>query len=119
MAGIEFEDRLQVAISSALVLDECITVYEFPVLRQTPARWWQWKELRYEWRLDEALEAFGLPRITQEMRDAYWREVRKGQSVYEDAGGYLWRCWRAAFGLPVEEPYTYKQAIADLTEAAE
>lgn len=43
-------------------------------------------------------------------------QARTGQSAYEDCGGYLMRCYRAMLGLPVEPPYTYTQAVADLME---
>lgn len=53
--------------------------------------------------------------LSQEDLDAFWGESAKGQSVYEDAGGYMLRCYRAMLALPTDEPYTYAQAIADLS----
>jgi hypothetical protein len=118
MLQLTFEQRVGIAVSAALDTDEDLPVHDFPALGRKPARWWQLKARHFEARLDLALQLMGLPTVTQEMRDIYWAEVRKGQSVYEDAGGYLWRCWRAAFDQSVNEPYTYDQVIADLKEAA-
>jgi len=46
----------------------------------------------------------------------YHRELRKGQSVYEDAGGYFIRCIKRLFGYPVddEEVITYRNALKAL-----
>lgn len=49
----------------------------------------------------------------QRFRDAYWREVRHGQAANEDAGGYLWRCWAAAFGFTVERGPTPREVLAN------
>lgn len=49
--------------------------------------------------------------IDQTALDRFWAEMAKGQSVYEDAGGYMLRCYEALAGFPTQEPYTYAQAI--------
>ncbi len=48
----------------------------------------------------------------------FHEQARLGQSVHEDCGGYLLRCYRAMLGLPVEAPYTYRQAVTDLMDRA-
>lgn len=78
-----------------------------PVWERRP-RWWNFRAKREE---AEVVRMFG--QISESGRLAFWEELRKGQSVYEDAGGYLIRCYRAAFGLPVDEPYTYHSAFKD------
>lgn len=60
-------------------------------------------------------EATGLTKITLEMRKKYWRELRKGQDVYEDAGGFFWRAYAVMLGFRSAEPvYGYSEAAADL-----
>jgi hypothetical protein len=49
--------------------------------------------------------------LSQEDLDAFWNESSKGQSVYEDSGGYRLRCYRALVALHTDEPYTYEQAF--------
>ncbi len=83
----------------------------WPTPPRVKPRWWHFKAKRLETDLSKV---FG--QISDEQRDAYWREIRKGQSVYEDAGGFVMRAYRAMAGLPVEEPYTYPAAIHDLLE---
>lgn len=67
--------------------------------------------------LCEALERIGWNEIK-----AFKDELRKGQSIYEDAGGYFKRSISRLFGIaPREEAVTYKQAaqkiIDELTAA--
>ena len=81
----------------------------WPVPPRTLPRWF---ELAKKRALREAEAWFGS--LSQDDLDAFWAESAKGQSVYEDAGGYRLRCYRALLALSVEEPYTYKQAIADI-----
>lgn len=81
----------------------------WPVPPRVVPRWWQFKRAR-QWR--EACAAFG--NLSQADLDAFWAEARKGQSVYEDAGGSMSRCYRAMLALPTEAPYTYNDALSDL-----
>lgn len=74
-------------------------------------RWWQFRERK---RLAQMEYVFGVLDAAALRR--YWYEVRKGQSVYEDAGGYMLRCYQAMMGYPVDEPYTYSRATADLLQ---
>ena len=76
-------------------------------------RWWNFGAYL---RLLEMEEVFG--RICQADLDRFWAEMAKGQSVYEDAGGYLIRCYAALIGEETEDPYTYEQAAADLIAEA-
>ncbi|MET4121821.1 hypothetical protein ABIB85_008260 [Bradyrhizobium sp. JR1.5] len=47
------------------------------------------------------------------MGRVFWEQVRYGQDVYEDAGGYDRRCWCAAFGLSFRAPtLTYSGYMA-------
>lgn len=50
----------------------------------------------------------------------YFDELRKGQSIYEDAGGYFLRCIKRLFGIRTddEEILTYRKAMAELVKAA-
>lgn len=84
---------------------------EHPINWPTPCqpRWWQFRQKR---KMYEMQGVFG-PLKTSNI-EAFWRERRKGQSIYEDCGGYLLRCYRAMVGLPVEEAYTYDDAAADI-----
>lgn len=75
--------------------------------------WWQRKRRRYL----ERMEAVFGP-LDQIALDAFWREAGKGQSVYEDCGGFLLRCYNAMLGQPTEEPYTYRQAVDDFLAEA-
>lgn len=112
------EVKLRRAMVFARLPETTDTVHDYPVLWRYAPKWWEFKKSRFERRLADGFKMFGLPPITQEMRDMYWREVRKGQSVYEDAGGYMLRCWLVALGADCEEPYTYSEAISDLFEDA-
>lgn len=82
---------------------------EWPRPPRKMPRWWNiWGYAS----LRDTEEVFGL--IDQSDLDRFWAEHAKGQSVYEDAGGYLIRCYSALMGEDTEEPYTYAQAAADL-----
>lgn len=63
---------------------------------------------------ERAIERMGWPEI-----HAFENEFRRGQSVYEDAGGFFLRAFRRLFGLPPrDEVVTYQQAArAALREA--
>jgi hypothetical protein len=58
--------------------------------------------------LEAAVDQMGWPEI-----HAFNAEKRKGQGIYEDAGGYLMRCFRRLFGLPEqdEEVISYQKAL--------
>lgn len=64
--------------------------------------------------LEAAVAGMGWPEI-----HAYRAEMRRGQSIYEDAGGYFMRGLRRLFGLPQidEEVITYKRAAAAMIES--
>jgi hypothetical protein len=49
--------------------------------------------------------------LSNEALQRYWQEVAKGQSVYEDCGGYLLRCYRAMCGLEIDEPLSLEDAV--------
>jgi hypothetical protein len=115
----QFERRLNWAMTAAWFPREMRTVHDYPCLPRKMPHWWQFKAQRQMKKLDMAFALFDLSPVTQEMCDRFWAESSKGQSVYEDAGGYFMRCWHAAFGLATDDPYTYTRAISDLTEAAE
>lgn len=73
-----------------------------------------WMNLIGRYKLRDMEEAFG--HLDQTALDRFWSERAKGQSVYEDAGGYLVRCYAAMAGHEVEEPYTYSKAVDDLMQ---
>ena len=64
--------------------------------------------------LEAATDHMGWPQIR-----AYQAEMRKGQSIFEDAGGYFMRGLRRLFGLPQidEEVITYQRAAKAMIEA--
>lgn len=69
-------------------------------------------------RLKALEEVFG--HLSNEALQRYWQEVSKGQSVYEDCGGYLLRCYKAMLNEDVEEPVSVTDTLeALLREAAE
>lgn len=49
--------------------------------------------------LNQVLKITGRPPIADRERRRFWREVRRGQQLDEDAGGYLMRCYEAMLGL--------------------
>lgn len=85
------------------------TCHGWPMIPREKPRWWQRRMRRVERSINETIASVGHDPITEEDRAAYWKQVRMGQGIYEDAGGYIWRCWCAALSLPYEEPeLTYK-----------
>lgn len=68
-------------------------------------------------RLKALEDVFG--HLDNDALQRYWNEVSKGQSVYEDCGSYLERCYRTMLGMLVEEPVSHADVIADLLEEAE
>lgn len=85
------------------------TVHGWPVPMERAPRFWEYRKSRREVPIHQALRYIGADPLTQEMRDRFYRQVRIGQDVYEDAGGYVWRCWQAMLGLPyrrAEMPYS-------------
>jgi len=63
-------------------------------------------------RLRELEGVFG--HLSDEALQRYWDEVGRGQSVYEDCGGYLLRCYQAMLGMEVEKPWTEADEIQRL-----
>jgi hypothetical protein len=64
--------------------------------------------------LERALDRMGWPEI-----DAFNAEIRKGQDVYEDGGGYFMRAIKALFGIKPRDPIlTYQEAARALIEEA-
>lgn len=58
--------------------------------------------------LERAIDRMGWPEI-----HAFNAELRKGQDVYEDAGGYFMRAFRRLFGLrPARDEVTTHQEAA-------
>jgi hypothetical protein len=108
----DFDARLHLAMVLFLS-DPFALVFDYPDIRPEPPHFWQRSARLEEARLNASLRVHGFPPITQKARDTYWRELRKGQSVDEDAGGFLMRAWRAAFAQPVAEPLT----VADFVKA--
>lgn len=89
------------------------TVHHWPDIPQSRPRWWMRQARSREAKINAALTGLGFSPINDHMRAIYWRQVRFGQDIYEDAGGYCWRCWRAALGLPFREPsITYSGYVA-------
>ncbi len=62
-------------------------------------------------RLHDLESVFGY--LSNEALQRYWSEVAKGQSVYEDCGGYLLRCYQAMNGQYVERPTRYDSFIEE------
>ncbi|WP_157113124.1 hypothetical protein [Bradyrhizobium embrapense] len=89
------------------------TVHGWPCIPRTRARWWQFRARREDKLVDSALAAIGRGPFTPEMSRVFWEQVRYGQDICEDAGGYDWRCWCAALGLPFRRPtFTYSGYVA-------
>ena len=76
-------------------------------------RWWQFEAKRRLARLEAAFD-----HLSDHDLARYYDEVALGQSVYEDAGGYMLRCYRAMLGLPVEAPVSQADIIAGLLHEA-
>lgn len=71
-------------------------------------RFWQRQSVK---KIRELEAVFG--RLSNESLQRYYEEAERGQSVYEDCGGYFLRCYRAMIGESVIVPYTYQQALED------
>lgn len=78
------------------------TVHEWPNIPRKKPGILDRSDRKLENRINAALSSIGHGPITEEMREVYWKEVRKGQSFYEDAGGYCARCWAVTLGY--QEP---------------
>lgn len=65
--------------------------------------------------LASAVDRMGWPEI-----HAFQDEMRKGQSIYEDAGGYFMRGLRRLFGLPSPdyEVVSYRRAARAMLETS-
>ncbi|CDX26923.1 hypothetical protein MPL3356_60620 [Mesorhizobium plurifarium] len=87
--------------------------YTWPRPPQRRPRWWQFRERRNLARLEAMFD-----HLSDEALGRYYQQVRLGQSVYEDAGGYLLRCYRAMLGLPVELPTSEADVIEGLLRQA-
>ncbi len=77
----------------------------WPVPPRKMPRWWQFSARK---KIADLTTVFGS--LDQNALDRFWAEIQKGQSIYEDAGGYALRSYRAMAGERVEEPYTYQQS---------
>jgi hypothetical protein len=65
--------------------------------------------------LEAAIDRMGWPEI-----HAFQDELRRGQDVFEDAGGFMMRAIRRLFGLPspYSEVTTHQQAARAMVEKA-
>lgn len=109
MSGGPVEDEAYAKLCSAFG----DTVYRWPTPFQRKPPWWSRRGRREEARINAALALIGRGPVTELFRSTYWGEIRKGQGVYEDAGGYLWRCWAVAAGLRRAEPMiTYQDILS-------
>lgn len=64
-----------------------------------------------------AVDRMGWPEI-----NAFHEDMARGQSIYEDAGGFMLRCIRRLFGLPPlpdREVVTYQEAARAMLRARE
>ena len=78
-------------------------------LTSEPVAGWSEREV-----LCRALDKMGWDEIR-----AFQEELNKGQSIYEDAGGYFMRAIKRLFGIvPREEVVTYQQAAQKLIDEA-
>lgn len=90
------------------------SIHSWPPFPRRRARWWQVRLRRSEWAIDEIFGyAFGR-RFTDEDCAKFHHQKARGQLVTEDAGGFLWRCWSAALGLPFEDGATHAEASAEV-----
>lgn len=64
--------------------------------------------------VEAAIDRMGWPEI-----HAFQDELRKGQDVFEDAGGFMMRAIRRLFGLPSSRPevVNYQKAAKAMVEA--
>lgn len=65
--------------------------------------------------LEQAIDRMGWPEI-----HAFRDEMKKGQGIYEDAGGYMMRAFRRLFGLPQVDAdvVTYQRAARAMVAKA-
>lgn len=65
--------------------------------------------------VEQAIDRMGWPEI-----NAFNKERSKGQSIYEDAGGFVMRCMRRLFGLPSPDTkiVSYQEAARAMVEHA-
>lgn len=103
MTEEDFEAR---TIAAMLAYGRHPSDWPFPC--EIKPRFWQRKGRSMD---REVTKVFG--RFDEADRRAFWKEIRKGQGIYEDAGGFLLRAYRAFVNLPVEPPYTLDEAIND------
>lgn len=97
---------------------------DWPVIYPTRPRWYHFKRRREEQRVIDALAKIGFyPRLLSAYsrgdRRAFHEQLRRGQGVNEDAGGYRLRCWLALLGLPFTPALSYAQASADFASSDE
>lgn len=83
-------------------------------LRERPA-WFEPRQRKMDDAIGAAVRAAG-GTYDKKFRDRYWHEVHIGQCAHEDAGGYFWRCWAAAFGFDVERGETTQEMAARLIQ---
>ena len=100
-------------VHEALMKHFGTTIHGWPTIPREPARWWEFWLWKRDREINRALAAIGWHALTAQTCRRYWRQVSYGQDVVEDAGGYVWRCWCAALGLPFRDPTcTYSGYIA-------
>lgn len=87
--------------------------FSWPCPPEKRPRWWQRKAVQ---RLRELEAVFG--HLDDNALQRYWQEARKGQSVYEDAGGYMIRCYEAMIGKQTDEPTPYDSYLANILSGA-
>lgn len=85
---------------------------DWPEPPEKMPRWWQFKLRK---RLKELEIVFGP--LDQEALDRYHIEIGIGQSIIEDAGGYLFRAYSAMLGLPVQLPRRPEHIIQEMLAA--
>jgi hypothetical protein len=83
---------------------------QWPYPAPKPPRWWHFKDKARE----RELKAVSGLTLTANERWWYWREVWKGQSVYDDVGGAVIRRYRAMFGLATEPVVTQADVLREL-----
>lgn len=74
-----------------------------------------------ERKIRDALAQLGLcegKHISDAQRDLFWREVRLGQAVFEDASTAMWRPWQVILGLrePTQGHENYADAARRLVQ---
>lgn len=51
----------------------------------------------------------GLPKIDKTFRRRFYYRLHQGQDICQDAGGYIWDCWKEALGLIAKPDLTYSE----------